>query len=336
MLEIDGSLGEGGGQILRTALSLSCVLRKPFRIFNIRRGRKKPGLMPQHLACVRALASTSHAQVKGDLEGSGELVFEPGETEPGDYSFDIGTAGSTSLLLQATLPPLAFAGERSLLTLRGGTHVPCSPPFHFVSEVFIPMLRRLGIRISASIERYGFYPKGGGEIRVGIEPVARVKAMNVSARGEIERISGISGVVNLSEDIAVRQRRAALERLSDSGLKASIGLFRGEASGRGTFVFLRSDAEACPAGFSSLGERGKRAETVGEEAARDLLDYYHTGACLDYHLADQIVLYLALAEGGSSFTVSRITSHLLANLGVIERFLGVKYRLEGKQGRSGT
>ena len=292
--------------------------------------------MPQHLTCVRALAAISHAKIQGDLEGSAELVFAPGETVPGDYSFDIGTAGSTLLLLQAVLPPLAFASERSRLTLRGGTHVPLSPPFHFISEVFVPALRRLGIDLHVSIERYGFYPRGGGKIQVQIEPVSGVKAMNVSERKQIERISGISGVVNLPTEIAVRQKNAALASLSGIGLKADIRLFQGESSGRGTFVFLRADAEVCPAGFSSLGERGKKAESVGAEAANALLDYYQTRACLDDHLADQIVPYLAMARGESLFTVSRITNHLLTNLGVIERFLGVKYRLEGEKGRSGT
>ena len=335
MLEIDGSFGEAGGQILRTALSLSCLVNKPFRIFNIRKGRRNPGLRPQHLTCVRALALISDATVKCASVGSTELVFEPGEAKPGDYSFDIGTAGSTSLLLQAVLPPLVFSRERSRLVLKGGTHVPLSPPFHFISEVFIPMLQRLGIKLHASIESYGFYPKGGGKIQVETMPSSDVKGINISERGEIKKMSGISGVVNLPLSIAERQRNAAIESLSAHGLKAEIALFKGGTFGQGTFVFLKAEAEACLAGFSSLGERGKKAETVGEEAARAFLDYYYAQSCLDHHLADQIVLYLAVAKGGSSFTTSRITNHLLTNLWVIKKFLGVEYHLEGEQGKSG-
>jgi len=336
MLEIDGSFGEGGGQILRTALSLACLLGRPFRIFNIRSARRKPGLMPQHLSCVRALATISNAMVQGDAPGSTELVFEPGETRPGEYFFDIGTAGSTSLLLQAILPPLVFSGERSHLVLKGGTHVPFSPPFHFIKEIFIPMLRRLGIEVHASIESYGFYPKGGGRIKVDIVPATGVKPIRISERGEIKKISGISGVANLPLSIAGRQRKAALDSLCAHGLRAEIALFEGKDFGQGTFVFLKTEAENCIAGFSSLGERGKRAEAVGKEAAEGFINYYYSGSCLDHHLADQIVLYLAVAKGESSFTVSLVTKHLLTNLSVIEKFLGVGSRLEGEEGKTGT
>jgi len=336
MLEIDGSFGQAGGQILRTALGLSCLLGKPFRMFHIRKDRRNPGLRPQHLTCVKALAVISNARVKGDSVGSTGLIFEPGETKPGDFFFDIGTAGSTSLLLQAVLPPLVFSRERSRLVLKGGTHVPLSPPFHFISEVFVPMLEMLGIKLHASIESYGFYPKGGGKIRVEILPSSDIKGINISERGEIKKISGMSGVVNLPLSIAERQRDAALESLSAHGLNAEVSLCKGETFGQGTFAFLKSEAEACPAGFSSLGERGKKAETVGEEAARAFLDYYYAQSCLDHHLADQIVLYLAVAKEGSSFTTSRITNHLLTNLWVIRKFLGVGYHIEGEQGESGT
>ncbi len=333
MIEIDGSFGEGGGQILRTALALSCLAHKPFRIFHIRKNRRKPGLMPQHLACVRALASISHARVRGDIEGSNELVFEPGESRPGDYSFDIGTAGSTSLLFQALLPPLVFSGGRSRVVLTGGTHVPLSPPFHYISGVFIPMLGGLGIRIQASIDRYGFYPRGGGKILVEIEPAGRPANICLRERGQLRRISGISGVANLEPEIGERQKKVVSKTLSAYGLTADMRVIEVPSYGRGTFVFILADAQACHAGFSSLGERGKRAEKVGEEAAREFLDYYLTGACLDHHLADQIVLYLAVAKGDSVFTVSRITNHLRTNLQVIEIFLGVKYHLTEEEGK---
>ncbi len=333
MLEIDGSFGEAGGQILRTALGLSCLLNKPFRMFNIRKGRKKPGLMPQHLTSVRALALISAARVRRDSEGSTELIFEPSEVKPGDYFFDIGTAGSTSLLLQAILPPLVFAKKRSSVTVKGGTHVPLSPPFHYISEVFVPMLKKLGITLKASIESYGFYPKGGGKIHLEIIPAGGIRRVEFIERGEIKEITGISGVGNLPLSIAERQRAAALKTLSPFDFKVEIETQRVPAFGHGTFLFLKSESDNCIAGFSSLGEIGKKAEAVGEEAAGEFLDYFYTAACLDDHLADQFVLYLPFAKKPSSFTVSRITNHLLTHLWVMEKFLELKYVIEDEKGR---
>jgi len=337
MIEIDGSFGEGGGQILRTSLSLSCLLNKPFRIFNIRIKRKKPGLMPQHLMGIRALKLISNARVQGDSRGSTELVFEPVEVKAGYYSFDIGTAGSTSLLLQAILPPLIFAKDRSSLSLKGGTHAPFSPPFHYLSEVFIPMVSRLGIRVRAEIESYGFYPKGGGKVNIEITPSDRgtMRGLNLLERGAIKKLKGLSGVGNLPLSIAERQRDAALKILSARGLDAEIETLSVSALGQGTFIFLKVETDNCLAGFSSLGERGKRAELVGEEVANKFLGYSSTSACLDGHMADQIVLYLAITKGESSFTTSEISNHLLTNLWVIEIFLGTKYIVEGEMGKPG-
>jgi RNA 3'-terminal phosphate cyclase (ATP) len=335
MLEFDGSFGEGGGQVLRTSLSLSCLLNKPFRIFNIRKKRKKPGLMPQHLMGIRSLKLISSARVEGDSQGSTELVFEPDEIKAGDYFFDIGTAGSTSLLLQAILPPLIFANNRSSLTLKGGTHVPLSPPFHYISEVFIPLLNKLGIEVKATIESYGFYPKGGGKVHIDIKTADSIKAANYLERGQLKKVYGLSGVGNLPFSIAERQKNAVLEVLLTKGIDAEIETISVSTPGQGTFMFLEAVTDNCLAGFSSLGERGKKAELVGEEAAKKFLDYYSTAACLDRHLADQIILYLGVSKGVSSFTTAEISGHLLTNLWVIEKFLGIQYTVEGEIGKPG-
>jgi RNA 3'-terminal phosphate cyclase (ATP) len=335
MLEIDGSFGEGGGQVLRTSLSLSCLLIKPFRIFNIRKKRKKSGLMPQHLMAIRSLKLISNAKVKGDSEGSTELLFEPGEITAGDYFFDIGTAGSTSLLLQAILPPLIFANNRSSLTLKGGTHVPFSPPFHYISKVFIPVLKKSGMTAEATIESYGFYPKGGGKVHFEIRPADKIEAVHNLERGQLKKVYGFSGVGNLPSSIAERQKNAALTILISQGIHAEIETISVSTLSQGTFIFLVAETENCLAGFSCLGERGKKAELVGEEAAKEFLDYYSKSACLDRHLADQIVLYLAISKGESSFTTAEISGHLLTNLWVIEKFLGVRYTIEGEMGNPG-
>ncbi len=325
MVEIDGSFGEGGGQILRTSLSLSCLSGKPFRLHNIRRGRKKPGLMPQHLTCVRAAALVSDAAVEGDSRGSLELSFSPGRVRPGHYGFDIGTAGSTSLVLQCLLPPLLFAGGESTLTLTGGTHVPFSPPFHYVSEVFIPLLARLGARARAEIDSYGFYPRGGGKVRVAVRPCAALSPAVLTERGELLRLSGVSAVGGLPPSIARRQTDSLLRALGE--ITADVETAEVDTPGRGTFVFLRAEFENTVAGFSALGARGKRAEDVGEEAAREFLSFLGSGACLDHHMADQMSLYLALADGRSSFTASAITEHLRTNIHVLEKFLDIRFEI---------
>jgi len=340
MIEIDGSFGEGGGQILRTALSLSCLFQKPFRISHIRKGRKKPGLMPQHLTCVKAMQLLSDAEVIGDRLGSSELIFKPGAVRGGEFFFDVGTAGSTSLVMQTIIPSLIFSKEKASIILKGGTHVPFSPSFDYIAEVFVPTLERLGMRIRLKIESYGFYPKGGG--RVGIEtfPVESIKPLRVNERGKILRIKGYSVSGNLPLSIAERQKNAAIEKIHSEikGLECpvEIGTMSVQTPGHGTFIYILSETEYAIAGFTALGERGKRAETVGEEAVKEFIEYYSTDAALDKHLSDQLVLYLSMSKEGSIFTTSSITQHLMTNLWAIGLFHTFHYSVDGAIGKPGT
>lgn len=339
MVEIDGSYGEGGGQILRTALSLSCVLGKPFRISNIRKGRARPGLMPQHLVSVRAAQRLSGAEVTGDAKGSAELTFAPRRVEEGEFEFDIGTAGSTSLVLQTIVPALLFCGGKSRVTLLGGTHVPFSPSYHYLAEVFAPFLRRLGPEIHLDIDSYGFYPKGGGRIYAEIWPNRGIMPLRLTEREKLVRLDGCSAVGNLPISIAERQKQALqdtiLPRMHELQCPVRIDLLNAPTPGQGTFVFLKAEFGNTTAGFTALGALGKRAEAVGEEAAREFLAYHGTGTALDPHLADQIVLYLSLCEERSVFTTACITRHLLTNLWVIGLFHEFRYRIDGEMGAPG-
>ena len=339
MIEIDGSYGEGGGQIIRTALSLSCLLKKPFRIFNIRKKRKKPGLMPQHLTCVKAAQLITDAEVTGAYAGSSELLFSPHEVKGGYFSFDIGTAGSTSLVFQTLIPALAFSQQKTTLTLKGGTHVPLSPSFHYLSNVFVHFLGQLGIKVELVIESYGFYPRGGGIVRAEIFPVKNIKPLRIVERGNILQITGYSAVGNLPLSIAERQKDAFVNKINreikNNKACLIIELVEVPSIGQGTFVYLEARSEDSVAGFTALGARGKKAEVVGEEAAEEFVKYYTTGAALDYHIADQIVLYLSLCSEESRFTTSSITNHLLTNLWVINLFHGIQYSIEGEVGEKG-
>jgi len=354
MIEIDGSFGEGGGQVLRTSLSLSCHLKKSFRIFNIRASRKNPGLMPQHITCVRAAQLISGAEVKGDSIGSSELVFTPDKVRGGHYKFDIGTAGSTSLVLQTLLLPLCFADSEprscaqgrgeSHVTITGGTHVPWSPPFHYLKNVFLPFLKKSGIDVELDIEKWGFYPKGGGVIKASIKPAKTILPVNIEKRGELKALKGLSAVGNLPLSIAERQKTSALEILKSRALNADIEILSAPCIGQGTFFFLLSEfhpsthlvgGQGIFAGFSSLGQRGKKAEEVGKEATEEFIEFLHSDATVEKRLADQIVPYLALSDGKSSFTTSEITQHLLTNIEVVKKFLDVKVEVSGKEGEKG-
>ncbi|HZW36629.1 MAG TPA: RNA 3'-terminal phosphate cyclase, partial [Candidatus Deferrimicrobiaceae bacterium] len=308
-VEIDGSLGEGGGQVLRSTLSLSCITGKPVRIFNIRKNRPKPGLMPQHLTAVTALTRITGADARGAKPGSTEISFAPGPVTAGGYAFDIGTAGSVVLLLQSLLPPLLFADEPSRIALTGGTHVPFGPTFDFLREIFLPWLERIGAPVSCEIERYGFYPRGGGKVTARIAPAGEIRGIDLRGKGAVLSVTGRSCVANLPISIAERQRDAALELLAAHS--PAIGTETVPSPGPGTFIFLKVVTDAGCAGFSALGAPGKRAEDVGREAAREALAYIDSPADLSPRLADQLLLYLALSKEPSTFSSSRLTNHLL-------------------------
>jgi len=337
LMEIDGSYGEGGGQILRTALSLSAILRKPFTIHHIRSKRENPGLQAQHLEAVKALAQITEAQIEGVKLGSQKITFIPQKILPGDYQFEVRTAGSIPLLLQGIFLPLCLAHGTSKLTLVGGTHVPWSPTFHYLSQVLLHTLKSMGVDAEAGIERWGFYPKGGGKIQLIINPIHELKPISLVDRGLLKKIRGLSAISNLPKHVAERQKDQALKRIQrDLKIYAEINMLYDVPSiGPGSFLFLLAEYEKTVAGFSSLGSRGKPAEKVADEAVDSLKDYVSSEGCIDPYLADQLIPFMALAKGNSSFTTTQITEHLLTNLWVIQHFLEVKLLKRGEKGEGG-
>lgn len=333
-IEIDGSYGEGGGQILRTSLALSAILCTPVELHHIRGGRKKPGLRPQHLVTVKAIASITEAEVKGADLGSTYLSFAPRQIRPGDYGFDIGTAGSTSLVLQCMIPTLLFAGKESRVVITGGTHVPWSPCFHYLKEVFAPALQGMGGSLDLEIERWGWYPKGGGKVVAWISPVPDIRAISRLRRGKIVNFFVLSAVSNLPINIAKRQRDQAIRRLHKYGIKVTkMETVNAPSPGTGTSVFVWALFEKGTAGFSSLGKKGKRAEKVADEACTEFFEFMASKCAIDDHLADQLVLYMALAKGRSLIGTKRVTTHLKTNVWVIEQFLPVKFEVEEQMGK---
>jgi RNA 3'-terminal phosphate cyclase (ATP) len=339
-LVIDGSYGEGGGQILRSTLSLAALLGRSVEIINIRRGRKNPGLQPQHLTAVRAMAAISRAQVTGAQLGSQRLVLTPQSPVGGEYEFDVSvikaSAGSVGLIFQAMAPALFAVAEPSRLTLKGGTHVPWSPPTTYLQSVFLPMLAKLGLRANLETVRWGWYPQGGGIANAEINPAQTIAPINGKDRGELEKIEGVSVVSNLPVSIAERQRDQALRRLAQAGLSAHVEVLEAPSIGKGTFVFMLARYANAVAGFSALGARGKPAEKVADEAFTEFFAHHTSGAAVDKYLADQLVIYLALANGPSAFSTSEVTQHLLTHAWLIEQFLPVRFDIDGLLGQSGV
>lgn len=328
MITIDGSQGEGGGQILRSSLALSALLREPIHITNIRANRSKPGLARQHLAAVRAAAAVCGAEVEGDALRSRALTFRPGSVRGGDFTFDIGSAGSATLVLQTVLYPLLLAApERSHVTVIGGTHNPMAPPAEFLDEVFLPLLRRMGAEVALTLERPGFYPKGGGKLRLQITPCGGLKPLDLAgAPAPIIRREARSLLVRLPEHVARRELAVVRERLG-WGDEECLAV-RGRAAGPGNALLLSLEREdGLRALISAIGERGKPAERVAEEACAELERYLGEGAPVERRLADQLLLPCALA-GDSALRIGPPSRHTTTNLAILEQLAGVRPRRE--------
>ncbi len=336
MVEIDGSYGEGGGQVLRSALSLSLLTGRAVRLINIRAGRNKPGLMPQHLKAVQAASAVGRARVEGAAAGSTSLIFEPQGLHPGEFRLDIGTAGSTSLVLQTILLPLCLAGEPSRCVITGGTHVPWSPCYHYLERHWVPYMRQAGLRIELDLERTGFYPRGGGKVSARLTPADALTSLSLAKRGAIRKASLLSFVTQLDQRIAERQLNQARRRLAGrfDSIEAESAVLPGP--GKGSLLLLVAEFEHSRCCYYTLGERGKSAERVADETVDAMERFLGSGGAIDEHLADQLMLPLALAEGTSELRTARITGHLLTNAWVIGRFLPVQIAVEGESGRAGS
>lgn len=321
MITIDGSKGEGGGQILRTALTLSLATGRACRIENIRGARPKPGLLRQHLTAVNAAAAISGARVDGADPGSRTLTFAPGAITPGDYTFAVGTAGSATLVLQAVLVPLLLARGTSTLTLEGGTHNPWAPPFDFLDRVFLPLVNRLGPRVEASLKRPGFYPAGGGRFTVTIEPVAALARLDLLERGEIAGRKVKVMIANLPRHIAERELATALKLLNWGDDCGAIDVVTG-APGPGNVLLVELVGEHVTEICTGFGEMRTPAEGVAEKAAKELRRYLAAGVPVGSHLADQLMPLLALGAGGSYRTLP-LTRHASTNADVIRQFVDV-------------
>jgi RNA 3'-terminal phosphate cyclase (ATP) len=335
MIVIDGSAGEGGGQILRTALTLSMISGRPFLIENIRANRSVSGLRPQHLAAVRLAAQISSAEVNGDEPGSQWLKFAPGKIKPGAYAYDIGTAGSTSLLLQAVFLPLAFQNGSTTLALQGGTHVPSSPSYHFLSDIWLPFMNQLGIPMDLRLQRAGYYPEGGGQIYVRLKSAEKILPIAQLERGELLRIRGNVGISNLRAEIAQRMKHQALRRLEAVIRDVKIKTVEFLSASAGIFIFLMAEFENAKFGFCGLGRKGKRAEHIADETVDQLVSILHIPGAVDYHLGDQILLPLAFSETPSSFSTPVITRHLTTNATMIKKFIPVSIKIQGALGNPG-
>lgn len=325
MITIDGSQGEGGGQILRTSLGLSLVTGQAVRIEKIRAKRSKPGLLRQHLTALQAAVEIGAAQVTGDYLGARELTFIPNSVRPGTYKFAIGTAGSASLVLQTVLPALMLADAPSQLTLEGGTHNPFAPPYPFLEKAFLPLLARFGPRVTVKLTRAGFYPAGGGQMIVDIAPVKELWPLDLTERGKIKARRGIAYLANLPEHIAERELKIIQKKLSWQPDWLSTETVA--AVGPGNLVAVVVEAENVTEVFTGFGEKGRSAELVAEQATKPAKRYLASEAATGEYLADQLLLPMALA-GSGAFTTCAVSQHTLTNIETIKRFLPVDFTTE--------
>lgn len=342
LIEIDGSHGEGGGQILRTSVSLAALTMKPVRISKIRAGRPKPGIKRQHLSGIKLTGELVDASIEGLDVGSTEITFIPKQRRSGSFSIDVGTAGSISLILQAVLPPAVLAPDSITFQIRGGTDVKWSPPVDYLNNVFFPLLSQLGALVEIQQKKRGHYPKGGGEVLCKVTPTKELNSLDLVDFEELSAVAGISHCVRLPAHVAERQASAA-EQVIRARYDVNINIETESYSknedhhlGPGSGIVLwAEDRIGTRLGADKLGERGEPAETVGRKAAEQLVNEVSRGRAIDSHLADMIVPYLAVAKGESRIGISEVTSHLTTNLWTIEQILDTQMNLEGNIGESG-
>ncbi|MCP3104442.1 RNA 3'-terminal phosphate cyclase [Myxococcus sp. K15C18031901] len=321
MVRIDGSKGEGGGQVLRTSLALSLVTGTPFTMTNVRAGRAKPGLLRQHLTALKAAEAVGAAEVSGAELGSKEVTFRPRALAAGNYHFAVGSAGSATLVFQTVLPALLMASASSTLMLEGGTHNPAAPPFDFLTKAYLPLLRRMGPSVEATLERPGFFPAGGGKFRVDVRP-APLAPLTLLERGRVVRRDLKASVAMIPFDVAKREmdRANALlkwrpDEVRSEELKRS--------TGPGNVLVAEVESEHVTEVFTSFGERGKPAETVAEEVASEVKRYLDAEVPVGEHLCDQLLLLLALAKGGT-FRTLPFDGHAQTQVDTMAHFLDVK------------
>ena len=334
-VEIDGSILEGGGQILRSAIAFSAVLQKPVVVRNIRAKRRNPGLRPQHLHGILALQKITDAEVKGTHVGSTEIVFKPSTRRGGEIIVDIGTAGSVTLILQALMLVAPFCVHPVIAHISGGTNVAWSPPIDYIQHVLLPRLKQMGYSGSLHLAKRGYYPRGGGKVSANLHPIRRLESINLPKSEKKPQIAGVSHCGSLPKHVAERQAQAATSELQQAGyhnvrIKSEHNP-KTACPGSGISLWTVRDPTRL-IGSDALGQRGVKAEVVGQQAAQSFLNELKTGAPVDRYQADMLVPYVALADGKSSFFVSELTQHTVTNIHVVEQFLEVKFHIEGDLG----
>ena len=335
MIKIDGSQGEGGGQLVRSALTLSLLTGDRVQIDNIRANRPNPGLSHQHLAAVKAAQTIGKGEVNGGKLGSTKLEFHPRTIKPGRYRFNIGTAGATTLVLQTVFLPLSVAKATSSIKITGGTHVPWSPSYDYMEMQWLPYMNKLGFEAHISLDLAGFYPKGGGQIQGRIKPIESIYPLEILDRGPLKQIRGISAVANLDRRIAERQRNQVIRRLGDKYKLNDIRVRQLPSNFKGTIMLLLGEFEFSQCCYFSLGKPGKPAERVADEAINALESFMATNGVIDEYLADQLLLPLAFASGRSRFRSAKLTNHLITNADLIKKFINVEIDIDGVIGQPG-
>lgn len=333
---------EGGGQIVRTAVALAAALGREVRVTRIREGRPKPGLQAQHVTAVKAAAAICRAETEGLTLGSRELLFRPRGPVAGVFRFDVGTAGSIPLILQAVMPSASYAPGPVVFELTGGTDVPWSPTIDYVRLAEIPILKFFGYKAAVTVHRRGHYPKGGGQVTMQVEPSKPLKAVQLVERGAMVGVEGISHCVKLPSHVAQRQASAAKEKLTAGGItdvNVAVETYPPSEDphlGPGSGIALATKfTGGAILGADSIGARGKPAERVGEEAATSLLAELRSDATVDLHMGDLLIPYMAVAEGRCEILVSEITTHTLTNIKVAETLAGVKFNVQGELRKPG-